>query len=131
MVKEDITAEKLRKIFANNLIYYMNKLGLDRNDICQRLNLPYMTVSDWYNARKYPRIEKIEALAQMFGVPKSALIEECNIGRQRYSDENDEVWAMREALQKRPELKVLFDLTKNATTEDIEKTISIVETLMR
>ncbi|MGQ7550859.1 XRE family transcriptional regulator [Streptococcus suis] len=61
---------------SNNLKYYMDKKGVDRNQLCSDLDLKYMTVSDWINAKTYPRIDKIELLANYFGINKSDLIEE-------------------------------------------------------
>ncbi|MGQ7688114.1 XRE family transcriptional regulator [Streptococcus suis] len=61
---------------SNNLKYYMNKKGVDRNQLCSDLDLKYMTVSDWINAKTYPRIDKIESLANYFEINKSDLIEE-------------------------------------------------------
>ncbi|HFI0783021.1 TPA: S24 family peptidase [Streptococcus suis] len=65
-----------KDIFSKNLKYYMNKKGVDRNQLCSDLDLKYMTVSDWINAKTYPRIDKIESLANYFGINKSDLIEE-------------------------------------------------------
>ncbi|HFU4136897.1 TPA: XRE family transcriptional regulator [Streptococcus suis] len=65
-----------KEVISNNLKYYMNKKGVDRNQLCSDLDLKYMTVSDWINAKTYPRIDKIESLANYFGINKSDLIEE-------------------------------------------------------
>ncbi|HEM3620849.1 TPA: helix-turn-helix transcriptional regulator [Streptococcus suis] len=65
-----------KEVVSNNLKYYMNKKGVDRNQLCSDLDLKYMTVSDWINAKTYPRIDKIESLANYFGINKSDLIEE-------------------------------------------------------
>ena len=65
-----------KEVMSNNLKYYMNKKGVDRNQLCSDLDLKYMTVSDWINAKSYPRIDKIELLANYFGINKSDLIED-------------------------------------------------------
>ncbi|NQJ67680.1 helix-turn-helix transcriptional regulator [Streptococcus suis] len=65
-----------KEVMSNNLKYYMDKKGIDRNQLCSDLDLKYMTVSDWINAKTYPRIDKIESLANYFGINKSDLIEE-------------------------------------------------------
>ena len=65
-------------IFVKNLRYYMNLNNKTRSDICNDLNLAYTTFADWYNGKIYPRIDKIELLANYFGVKKSDLIEEKN-----------------------------------------------------
>ena len=64
-----------KQIMAENVKYYMNKKGIDRNMLCSDLGLKYMTVSDWINAKTYPRIDKIEMLANYFRINKSNLIE--------------------------------------------------------
>ncbi len=65
-----------KQVLANNLNNLMNIKGVDRNELCKALDLKYSTVSEWLSANKYPRIDKIELLANYFGVQKSALIEE-------------------------------------------------------
>lgn len=69
-----------KKVFSANLMYYMNKKGIERNDLCAALGFPYSTVCDWINAVKYPRIDRIEALANYFGIEKSDLIEKRSPG---------------------------------------------------
>lgn len=64
-----------KEIFANNLNFYMEKKGVDRNTLCADLNLKYTTVRDWLKGITYPRIGKIELLANYFNINKSDLIE--------------------------------------------------------
>ncbi len=65
-----------KEIFAKNLNYYMTLNHKDRNDISRDLDLPYTTVTSWCKAEFYPRIDKIEALANYFEIRKSDLVEE-------------------------------------------------------
>lgn len=65
-----------KSIFAKRLHYYMEQKGVDRRQLCDDLNLKYSTVSEWLSANKYPRIDKIELLANYFGITKSNLIED-------------------------------------------------------
>lgn len=64
-----------KAIMAENIKYYMKKNNKSRNDICDDLGFKYTTFSDWVNGKKYPRIDKIEMMANYFGVEKSALVE--------------------------------------------------------
>lgn len=64
------------KIFAKNLKYYMEINNKTRYDVCRDLKLPYTTFAEWYNGKIYPRIDKIEMLANYFNIKKSDLIEE-------------------------------------------------------
>lgn len=64
-----------KEIFAKNLQYYMSLNKKSRNDVCRDLEIPYSTFTDWYNANIYPRIDKIQLLANYFGIQKSDLVE--------------------------------------------------------
>lgn len=64
-----------KKIFAKNLNYYMNINKKTRSDVCKDLEIPYSTFTDWCNANIYPRIDKIELLANYFDIRKSDLVE--------------------------------------------------------
>jgi len=65
-----------KKIFSDNLTRLMVENGKDRKQMCAALGVSYSTFSDWVNGLKYPRIDKIELMANYFGVQKSELIEE-------------------------------------------------------
>lgn len=64
-----------KQIFAKNLESYMKLNNIDRYQLCTALGIKYPTVSAWLSANKYPRIDKIEMLANYFGIQKSDLIE--------------------------------------------------------
>lgn len=64
-----------KEIFAKNLNYYMNINKKNRSDVCRDLDIPYSTFTDWCNANIYPRIDKIEMLANYFDIKKSDLVE--------------------------------------------------------
>ena len=65
-----------KEIFSRNLRTLMQRSGKDCNQVCEDLGFKYTTFTDWYNGNKYPRIDKIELLANYFGVLKSDLIED-------------------------------------------------------
>ncbi len=71
-------------VFASNLKKYMDLHNIDRNHLCRELGFKYTTVCEWLSAKKYPRIDKIELLANYFNIQKSDLIESplnnpCNV----------------------------------------------------
>lgn len=64
-----------KEIMAQNIQRLMEKHGKDRNDICRDLGFKYTTFTDWINGNTYPRIDKIELMANYFNVSKSDLVE--------------------------------------------------------
>lgn len=65
-----------KQIFGNNLAYYVEKSGRSQRELADELGVASSTFNDWVKGRKYPRIDKIEQLANIFGILKSDLIEE-------------------------------------------------------
>ena len=65
-----------KSIFARNLQRQMDANGKSRRDVCDALGFSYYTFTDWVNGKKYPRMDKVEMLANYFGVLKSDLIED-------------------------------------------------------
>lgn len=61
---------------AHNIQRYMSINGMERKDLAECIGVPYTTVCDWINAKTYPRIDKIEKMAQVFGISKADLVEE-------------------------------------------------------
>lgn len=65
-----------KEVFANNLRYYMESRGKSQKELAEIVGVSAPTMNDWLKAKKYPRIDKIEILANYFGILKSDLIEE-------------------------------------------------------
>ena len=65
-----------KEVMAKNIKHYMKVLNIERKDLAVSVGVAYTTLSDWINAKKYPRIDKIEAMANLFGVLKSDLVED-------------------------------------------------------
>ena len=108
-----------KDIMAKNIKRLMDLKRKDRNEICKDLGIAYTTFTDWINAKTYPRIDKIEKMANYFGVTKADLVEEPAQDVPSYYDD-PEVKEMAEFMHKNPEYRVLFDASKNVRKEDIE-----------
>lgn len=63
---------------ADNIKRLLSAKGLNPRQLAIALDFKYTTVNDWVNAKTYPRIDKIEMLANFFNVSKSDLVENKN-----------------------------------------------------
>ena len=99
-----------KEIFGKNLRYYMMLNHVDRNKLCDDLGFNYTTVREWTNGTAYPRIDKIEMMANYFGIQKSDLIEN------KYQEENAKI----------DETDVLFDKYKGVLTESDKEIIKTI-----
>ena len=60
-----------KKIMSKNIQYYMDKHHKSRSEMCDALGVKYTTFTDWVKGNTYPRIDKIELMANYFGDRKS------------------------------------------------------------
>ncbi|MBQ7429251.1 MAG: helix-turn-helix transcriptional regulator [Butyrivibrio sp.] len=65
-----------KKIFSTNLQKIMKEKNKTPADIYKALNVAPTTFSDWYHGKVYPRIDKIEMIANYLQISKSDLVEE-------------------------------------------------------
>ena len=105
-----------KQIMAKNILFYMDQKGIDRMDICDALGIKYTTFVDWINAKTYPRIDKIELMANYFGIDKSDLIED------KDPIPEDLIILNRAAKKMNPEKrKKLIEMAKVMFAEDFSK----------
>lgn len=64
-----------KQIMANNIKKFLASSEKTQKELCQSLGFRESTFSDWVNAKTYPRIDKIEMMANYFGITKADLVE--------------------------------------------------------
>lgn len=101
-----------KQIMAENIKYYLKQKNVTQSEVCTILGIKPNTFSDWVNCKTYPRIDKIELLANYFGIDKSDLIE-------KHSAEEDE------------NLIILNRKAKNMTPEQREQLLQMAKILFK
>ena len=102
-----------KEVFAKNLRTYMEMKGKTQKELAEIVGVSAPTMNDWIKAKKYPRIDKIEILADYFGILKSDLIEEKTEEHRKMQKKND----------------VLSDIILKASED--EELLSMMETLSK
>lgn len=64
------------QVIANNIAYHLNLKGKTRQEACKELGFAYSTFTEWLTGKSYPRIDKIEKMADYFNISKADLIED-------------------------------------------------------
>jgi transcriptional regulator with XRE-family HTH domain len=114
-----------KKIMGENIQYYMDKMGIDRKDFAKAIDVPYSSLTDWINGKTYPRIDKIERMANYFGISKADLVEERNEDDPYYIDPDTRELA--EFLHKNPEYRVLLDASRKLTPDDVKLLMAMID----
>ena len=112
--------------FSETLSALRRARGLTQAELASRLGISKSAVSMYERGNREPELDLLESMADVFGVSVSALL-----GRQEDGRVNGdpELTAYLEQLRDRPELRMLFSVTKNATKEDVEAAVKIIEAL--
>lgn len=70
-----MSAQDARKIVAENIQRLLNRKGITQTQMADELGFKETTVSGWMTAQKYPRIDKIQKMADYFDVMRSEITE--------------------------------------------------------
>ena len=71
-----MSEDKQKEIFSKNLNSYIDASGKTQLEIAKSINVSPQTFNTWVKGIAIPRMGKVQALADYFGVKKSDLIEE-------------------------------------------------------
>ena len=91
-----------------------------RREVCADLGFSYYTFSDWVNGKKYPRMDKVEMLANYFGILKSDLIED-------KSEENEKP-AQEDRLTENQ--RKLIDFAERLSDDQAEKVLQLMQAIL-
>lgn len=119
-----------REIFSKNLQYYMDLYNKTRMEVAKDNGISYTTLTSWLKGDNYPRIDKIEMLANYFRVNKADLIENKYAKNELYYND-PAVTEYAQAIKDTPELKILFDASKDMSKDDIDFVLNTIEMLKK
>ena len=114
-----------KEIMAQNIKRMLNHRGITMSDLARELDIPATTIFGWCKAETYPRIDRIEQMANFFGVQKSELVEDEQTVR------NAKAALVQKAFADRPGMVQLFSAMENATEEELAQAVKIIEALRK
>jgi transcriptional regulator with XRE-family HTH domain len=116
-------------VLGARLKYLREKKEFSQEEISKELNMARSTYAHYELDKRNPSYDVIKLFADYFKVSIDYLLGHTDDPAPRES--LSEVDQYKDELHKRPELKILFDTSKNAKKEDIEKAVSYIEFLKK
>lgn len=116
-----------KEIMAKNIQYYMDKYGKTRQDMCEALGVKYTTFTDWVKGNSYPRIDKIELMANYFGISKADLVEDHKDLSDDHYYLNDETREIAQEVFENPDLRSLFHVARDIDPEELRAHIDFMK----
>lgn len=103
----------------------MNDRGITQEELSEMTGISKSTLAKILSGNsKNPTLQNVTAISHALGISLDAF------ERDETAAEGDELSEYLEELRTRPEMKMLFSLTKHATREDVEKAVKIIETIL-
>ena len=109
----------------------MKANGCTAYQVSKATGIAQSTLSDWKSGKSVPKADKLQKIADFFGVPVEYLMtgEEKKDGPKYYL--NDETAAIAQDIFENKELRMLFDAARDATPEDLKLTHDMLLALKR
>lgn len=81
-----------KEIFSRNLNRYLRLSGKTQKEVAAAVGISTSTFCDWTKGRAYPRMDKVQKLAEYFGIRKSDLVEDVNVEKEAISNQEQEIF---------------------------------------
>ena len=113
-----MSEEEFNAIFARRLKFYLEQNGITQFDLSKRLHVSSSTVTDWVYGRRTPRMDKVDAMCEIFNCSREDLITEKS--SKQYYDEATA--AMAQEILDNEDFRLLMEAAKNTDPELIKET---------
>lgn len=123
-----MTELEQKKIFSRNLNRLIEKSDKKQIDIASGLNVSPQALNTWVNGIAIPRMNRIQALADYFGVSKSDLVDDKPV-EEYYVDPRTAQIA--QEIKDSKELSALFDVGRGMSPEDLQTVYQLALALKR
>lgn len=74
-----MSEKEFNEIFSKRLRFYLNKNEITQVELAKRLGVGPTSVYNWCNGIKTPRMDKIDAMCEIFSCKRSDLMQETTI----------------------------------------------------
>lgn len=126
-----MSEQEFNAVFSKNLRYYLNKNNMTQVELAKKLGVGTTSVYNWCNGIKTPRMDKVDAMCELFSCRRSDLIEDKSESTTSDYYINDETAKVAQEIFQNKELRVLFDAARDASPEDLQTTYDMLMALKR
>ena len=113
-----------KEVFARNLKRYIDEKGILQKELADIVGVSTTSINDWVNGKKYPRIDKIEIMANYFGILKSDLIED-----KRMKDQPEEMAILAASIMRDQELLDMIAKYRKLSEKNKIAVLQMIENL--
>ena len=116
-------------LFSKNLNHYLNINDKTQLDLAKYLGASASAVSAWCRGVKTPRMDKVDAMCEYFGIKRSDLMEDKSDQENDQYYLNDETRQIAQEVFENPELRTLFSVARDIAPERLKAHIDFMQNL--
>ncbi len=76
-----------KDVFSANLEYYISLRDVTQRELAKAIGVTESSITDWITKRHYPRLDKIQLIAEFFGIQMTDLVEPRDSGKKSVSEQ--------------------------------------------
>lgn len=115
-----MSEKEFNEVFSKRLRHYLKLNGITQLELSKKLGVGTTSVYNWCNGVKTPRMDKVDAMCELFHCKRSDLMEDKeDLEEDNTYYMNDDAKDMAQFLYENPDYKVLFDASRKVKKEDI------------
>ena len=118
-----------KEVFAENFNYYLKRSGERKIDIARVMGVSACTISDWTKMRTYPRMDKVQMLAEYWNIEMSDLVEKHTFENKNYAKK--EAHKMSAELISDKDALELYSLIKRLSPSQKDMVKTLVMSLLK
>lgn len=116
-------------VFFDVYLKWCEEFGFAPTTVLKTLGISKSAYSNWKIGGE-PSNRTKKQIADYFGITVRELMEgQKETAPAEAETDNDEMAELLETIRRRPDLQILFSLSKKATPDDVRKTIQIIKTI--
>lgn len=118
--------------FSNNLRYLRKKYDMSQEDLANKLGYKsFTTIQKWESGVAEPSVSMVKKIAELFGVTMDQITNDGLSDTEKNFYLDPEAAEIAQEVQKRPQLKILFDASRKVSSDDLEFVISMIDRLKK
>lgn len=121
-----MSEKEFNEIFSRKLRFYLDMNDMSQRELAKYLGVSTAAVSQWCTGIKTPRMDKIDAMCELFGCKRADFYEEP--GNDTYYL-NPETAKKAQELFEDEDLRVLFDAARGSKPQDLQMAADLLRRL--
>ncbi len=123
-------------MFYYRFLELCKQKGVPPSRVALENNLNKSTVTVWKKQAESgkevsPQADTLNSLSEYFGVSVDYLLGKTDIQSPQPTSEDDELLLLLDELRNRPDMKMLFSVSKNCTPDEVRQAVKIIEALRK